>query len=130
MDNALEVIEDIQVIGYLAKELQNSYHIDYDDVLKTLRLVNSGFLGEARDFLEEIEVDVALVEDATRLSELYGRYQRIHEDKGLASQFLAEIVFDIHYNARAAIIRAVLGGERAEAETIVATVRAMPPRFD
>jgi len=126
MDAALLEIERVQVIGFLAQKLRDLYQISYDDVLKVLRLVNSGFLGEAREYLEEIEVDVALVEDATRLTDLYTHYQRVHEDNGLAAQFLAEVVFDKHYNARAAVIRAVMAGDVAEAKEIVTAVRGMP----
>lgn len=127
MDAALTEIERVQVIGFLIQQLRNAYHIDYEDALKTLRLVNSGFLGEARDYLETIGADVALVEDATRLTEMYTRYQRVHEDNGLAAQFLAEVVFDKHYNARAAVIRAVMAGNREEAVAITNAIRGMTP---
>ncbi|MCL4263943.1 MAG: SEC-C domain-containing protein [Anaerolineae bacterium] len=126
MDDALEEIERVQVIGFLSQQLRKTYDIDYDNLMKVLRWVNSGFLGEAREYLEEIGVDVALVEDATRQTEMYGRYQRIHADNGLAAQFLSEMVFDKHYNARAAIIRAVMAGNRAEAEKIVVEIPGMP----
>ncbi|GIK54744.1 MAG: hypothetical protein HND44_00065 [Chloroflexi bacterium] len=126
MDEALAEIERVQVMGFLSQQLRKTYDIDYDNLMKVLRLVNSGFLGEAREYLEEIGVDVALVEDATRQADMYGRYQRVHADNGLSAQFLAEIVFDKHYNARAAIIRAVMAGNRAEAEKIVAKIPGMP----
>jgi preprotein translocase subunit SecA len=126
MDAALVEIERVQVIGFLTQRLRKSYDIDYDNLVKVLRLVNSGFLGEAREYLEEIGIDVALVEDATRQTELYTRYQRVHADNGPAAQFLAEIVFDKHYNARAAIIRAVMAGRRAEADAIVAKIPGIP----
>ncbi len=126
MDAALVEIERVQVMGFLSQKLRETYNIDYDNLMKVLRWVNSGFLGEAREYLEEIGIDVALVEDATRQTELYTRYQRVHEDNGLAAQFLAEMVFDKHYNARAAIIRAVMAGDRAEAEDIVNQIPGMP----
>ncbi|MCP4357347.1 MAG: hypothetical protein GY796_04930 [Chloroflexi bacterium] len=125
MDAALDEIERVQVIGYLTQKLRRAYDIGYDDVVKMLRLVNSGFAAEAREYLEEIEVDVALAEEATRLFELYGRYQRIHEDNGMVAQFLAEIVFDKHYNARAAVVRATLSGERDEALAVVEKIPAL-----
>ena len=122
LDTALVEIEEIQVIGYLARELGKTYGLEYNDMVHVLRLVHTGFSSEARDYLEDKNVDVALVEDATRQWELYGRYQKIHEDNAMAAQFLAEIVFDRHYNARAALIRAVLGDEEEEAKKVVASV--------
>lgn len=129
LDEALSEIEEIQVIGYLARELGEAYGLEYNDMVHVLRLVHSGFAFEARDFLEEKEVDVALVEDATRQWELYGRYQKIHEDNAMAAQFLAEIVFDKHYNARAALIRAVLAEEIEEAKGIVDTIPGLEPEW-
>jgi len=129
MDAALVEIEKIQVIGYLAKKLGAAYDVEYNDVVKVLRLVHSGFSAEARDYLEEIDKDVALAEDAARQWDMYGRYQRIHEDTAQAAQFLGEMVFDKHYNARAALIRATLAGNRAEAEAISAEIPALGPEW-
>ena len=129
MGKALKEIEQIQVIGYLAKKLGAAYGVEYNDVVKVLRLVHSGFAAEARDYLEKIGKDVALAEDAARQWDLYSRYQRIHEDIPQAAQFLAEMVFDKHYNARAALIRATLAGNRAEAEKITAEIPALGPEW-
>ena len=129
MDDALKEIEQIQVIGYLAKKLGAAYDVEYNDVVRALRLVHSGFAAEARDYLEEIDKDVALAEDAARQWDLYGRYQRIHEDTAQAAQFLGEMVFDKHYNARAALIRAALAGNREEAEKITAEIPALGPEW-
>ncbi|NKQ34049.1 MAG: hypothetical protein HF973_00365, partial [Chloroflexi bacterium] len=129
MDAALVEIEKIQVIGYLAKKLGAAYDVEYNDVVKVLRLVHSGFSAEARDYLEGIDKDVALAEDAARQWDMYGRYQRIHEDTAQAAQFLGEMVFDKHYNARAALIRATLAGNRAEAEAISAEIPALGPEW-
>lgn len=126
MDEALIEIERSQLIGFLSQKLRTTYQVEYDVALKTLRLINSGFLAEARDYLEEQNVDVAMVEDATRLSNLYGRYQRDHKDTNATAQFLAEVVFDQHYIARSAIIRAVMAGDKAEAQRVLTAVRGMP----
>ncbi|HEX6383389.1 MAG TPA: SEC-C metal-binding domain-containing protein, partial [Anaerolineae bacterium] len=125
-DEALAEIEEIQVIGYLARTLQEPYQIDYNDLLAVLRMVRSGYLGEAREHLDKLGKDVALVDEAVRLWNLYSRYQAIHQDAGQAGQFLAETVFEQHYNARAALIRAVLGGNRAEADEIVEKIPGLP----
>ena len=79
--------------------------------------------------MESLERDTAVVEEAVRLESLYTRYQIVHQDKQKAAQFIAEQLFDQHYNARAALIRSILGGERAEAEHIVDQVPGLEPQL-
>lgn len=125
-DEALAEIEEVQVIGYLARELQEPYQIDYNDLMHVLRLVRGGFLGEARQYLDELEKDVALVDETVRLWQMYSRYNTVHQDTRQAAQFLAEIMFEKHYNARAALIRAVLGERPDEAQELVQTIPGLP----
>ncbi len=124
-DAALAEIEEVQVIGYLARVLQAPYDIDYNNLLHVLRLVRDGRLSEAREFVERLEKDAALVDEALRRWNLYTRYQAVHHDERKTAQFLAEMLFDRHYNARAALIRAVMAGDRAEAEAIVDQIPGM-----
>lgn len=126
-DEALAEIEEVQVIGYLARTLQEPYEIDYEQLLKVLRQVQVGSLGEARAYLDEREKDVALVDEIVRLQEVYHQYQAVHKNEGKAAQFLANLLFETHYNARAALIRAVLGKRMDEAEELVRTIPALPP---
>ncbi|MCB9422649.1 MAG: preprotein translocase subunit SecA [Ardenticatenaceae bacterium] len=125
-DTALAEIEEVQVIGYLSRVLQAPYDIDYNNLLTVLRLVHGGHLGQARDYLDRLGKDTALADEAKGLWEVYGRYQQVHADPRLAAQFLAETLFEKHYNARAALIRAVLGNNDAEAREIVKTIPALP----
>ena len=125
-DDALAEIEEVQVIGYLGRILQEPYDIDYNNLLAVLRLVHSGRLGQARDYLDKLDKDTALADEAKALWEVYGRYQQVHADPRLAAQFLAETLFEKHYNARAALIRAVLGDNEGEAQKIVRTIPGLP----
>lgn len=121
-DQALVDIEEVQVVGYLARELQEPFAIDFNDIRQVLRLVRAGQLGQARDYLAQIDRDTALVEEAVRLLNLYGRYQAVHNEPRQAAQFLAETVFERVYNGRAALIRALMAGDRQEAENLAATI--------
>ncbi len=125
-DAALVEIEEIQVIGYLARTLQEPYDVDYNQVLTVLRYVMGGYQAQAREYVDELGKDAALVEDAERLWKVYGRYQQVHADPHQSAQFLAETLFEKHYNARAALIRAVLGGDEAEAQQICQTIPGLP----
>ncbi len=125
---AMIEIEQVQVVGYLARVLQEPYGIDYNDLLNTLRLVRTGELAAARAFVESLDKDVALVDEILRRQTELIRWQNIHADDKLASQFLAEQVFERHYNARAALIRAVLGDRPEEARQLVATIPGLGPQ--
>jgi len=125
-DEAMAEIEKVQIIGFLARTLQEPYQLDYDNVLHVIRLVRSGMLSEARAYLDEMNKDVALVDDIVRLQEEHGRYQAIHEDPKATAQFLAEMLFDKHYTARAALIRAVLGNDEAEVKEVLTAVTGLP----
>ncbi len=122
LDAALEEIESLQVIGYLTRILGEQYQLEYEQIRQVMRLITGGRLGEAREYLEDHDKDVALVEEALRLRDLYVGYQRAQGDNGLLAQFLAEILFEQHYNARAALIRAVLNNNKDEARKVVQAV--------
>ncbi|VAW30242.1 Protein translocase subunit SecA [hydrothermal vent metagenome] len=122
MDAALVEIEELQVMGYLTRILGEQYQLEYDQIRQVIRFVSSNNLLKAREYLEQLNKDVALVEETLRLRDMYVNYQRAQGDNGLLAQFLAEILFEQHYNARAALIRAILNGDEAEAANVVQTV--------
>ena len=121
-DAALKEIDEIQLVGYLARTLQAPYNMDYNELVQTLRLLTGGRLAEARRYAVQLGKDSAVVDEALRLAGLYNRYRGARNDDRALAQFLAEQLFEQHYNARAALIRALLSNERAEAERIVARV--------
>ncbi len=122
LDAALDEIEELQVMGYLTRNLGEQYQLEYNEIRQAMRLITGGQMAEAREYLEDLDKDVALVEEAIRLRDLYVGYQRVQGDNGLLAQFLAEILFEQHYNARAALIRAVLGNDKDEATKVVQAV--------
>ncbi|WP_374689306.1 preprotein translocase subunit SecA, partial [Promineifilum sp.] len=127
-DAALVEIEQVQIIGYLARTLQEPYGIDYNDLLNTLRLARAGQLAEARAFVEGLDKDVALVDEIMRRWNELVRYQNVHADEKHLAQFLAEETFERHYNARAALIRAVLGERLNEAQQLAADIPGLGPQ--
>jgi preprotein translocase subunit SecA len=121
-DKALKEIEEVQVAGYIAREMQEPYSIDFNDIRNVIRLVRGGQLSSARDLLESRNIDVALVEEVNRLWNLYTRYQQVHEDANLSARFLAETLFEKLYNGRAALIRALMNDDQEEAEILCRTI--------
>jgi preprotein translocase subunit SecA len=119
---AMTEIDQVQIVGHLAHVLQEPYGIDYNDLLEVLRRVRGGQLAEARVFVESLDKDVALVDDIMRRWSELVRYQNIQADDKQVAQFLADQSFETHYNARAALIRAVLADRLAEANKLVETI--------
>jgi preprotein translocase subunit SecA len=128
-DSALSEIEEIQVIGYLAKSLQEPYDIDFNQARSVLRLVRGGQLTAARELLADIDKDVAMVDDAVRLTDLFTRYQVAAPDPRKAASFLSETLFDKLYNGRAALIRALISEDRDEAERLVRIIPGFMPEI-
>lgn len=129
LDEALTEIEQIQITGYLAKILQEPYDIDYNELVHVQRLVRGGFLGEARIYLDDKDKDVALVEELVRLTSEYSQYQAVKGDELKTAKFLSEIFFEKHYNARAALVRAVLADEKEEGLQIANEVAGLSPQL-
>ena len=127
-EDAMREVDQVQIVGHLARVLQEPYGIDYNDLLEVLRRVRGGQLAEARVFVEELDKDVALVDDIMRRWSELVRYQNIRADDKQVAQFLAEQTFELHYNARAALIRAVLGDRMDEAQTLVTTIPGLGPQ--
>ncbi|MCB0034559.1 MAG: SEC-C domain-containing protein, partial [Anaerolineales bacterium] len=125
-DAAAAEIEEVQVVGYIARKLKDEHEIDYTQALHVLQLVQVRRLNAAREYLKELEIDTIVVDEAVRLLNLHTNYQVALQDERKMAQFLAEQVFDLHYTARAALIRAVLGDRLAEAQRITETIPAMP----
>ena len=127
-DEAMKEIDQVQVVGYLARSLQEPYGIDYNDLLEVLRRVRTGQLGDARLYVESLDKDVALVDDIMRRWSELVRYQNIQTDEQQVAQFLAEQTFEQHYNARAALIRSVLGDRLDEARWIAENIPGLGPQ--
>ena len=126
LDDKRAKIEEDGLVNFLARDLMTSYQIDFTETRHALRLVRSNRMAEARDFLTELERDVALVDDAARLMALHDGFQATRDDVHRKARFLAEVTFDKLYSARAALIRAVMHDEDEEAQELVSTIPGLP----
>lgn len=125
-DEAIAEIEKIQVVGYLAQQFAERYNMDYADALSVVQEVQTNRLNRARTKLTELGQDTVIVDEAVRLFKLYTDYQMAQKDERRMAQFLGEQMFDEHYTARAALVRAVLAGDIATAEKLTQTIPALP----
>jgi preprotein translocase subunit SecA len=126
-EEILPELQRLQVLRFLAQSLQEPYSIDYEELLGVLRLVRDNELKQARDRLNELDADVAIVTKAQSMWDIYSRYLRIHQDQQQIGQFIADILFERHYNARAALIREVIGGNKTAAEELTRSIPGLKP---
>ena len=120
-------IELYQLAGFVARHLQTVEKVDFNHALEILPLVLTGAIPLARARAKELGHDTAIVEEATRLLDLHGRYSVARQNDLHAANFLGEILFERLYNGRAALIRAVIGGKVEEAQQLVNSVPGLSP---
>ncbi len=125
-NTAASEIEKIQVVGYLAQQFADRYDMDYADSLSVVQEVQTNRLNRARTKLTELNQDTVIADEAVRLFKLYTDYQMALKDERRMAQFLGEQMFDEHYTARAAVVRAVLGGNLPKAEKLTKEIPALP----
>ena len=125
-DAAAEKIAEIQITGYLAHQFQEQYELDYTQALHVLQLVQAKQINNGRLYLKELGKDTVIADEAVRLLALHARYQLAVQDEQKMAQFLADQIFDLHYTARAALIRAVLGNDEAQSQALTRNVPALP----
>jgi preprotein translocase subunit SecA len=126
-DGVMKEIGKVKMDNYLANYLQNNYETDRNLALQLVRLVRNGQVRQARRVVADAEKDVVMVEDVARLSGLYSRYENASDDPQAKAGILAELLFDTHYNGRAALIRAILEEDSKLAEKIVRDVPGLTP---
>lgn len=124
-DEANERIEEIQLPVFLTQKISAENEIDIAIARQMISLVRLGALAQARDYLDQNGVDTALAEEANRQHELYSKYYVASRSNEKTAAFIAEMLFDRHYQARAAVIRAVMAGDLKEAESVVAEIPGM-----
>ncbi len=125
-DAAAAEIGEIQIVGYLARSMQESSGLTYEQALDMVRLVQRGARDEARTYLKDLGMDTILADEAAHQIDLHGRYQIATKDERRMAEFLAEQLFEQHYNARAALIRAVLGQDLDTARQLCRRIPALP----
>ncbi|MGB1252184.1 MAG: preprotein translocase subunit SecA [Candidatus Promineifilaceae bacterium] len=121
-DAALVQIEQVQLTTYLAQRMAAEFNVEVGVARQTVTYVRLGAVNQARQYLVKENVDTALAEEAVRLFELYNKYQAASGDNTRTAQFLGEMLFEQHYQARAAVIRAVMNDEMDEAREVVTQV--------
>jgi len=119
---AAEEIKESQMVGFLSRQMQDTHNIDYTHIRRVLSYLNVNQIAAARRYLEDLEIDGVIADEAQHMLNLHTRYQAARSNPQQAGQFLAEIVFEHNYNGRAALIRTLLADDMAAAKKLVEEV--------
>ncbi len=123
---ALQEVDRVGVAAYLAKQLQEKHSVDWDVGRQVVRALSDGSLDLARRLLEDHpQAEAIVAETHAQMLDLM-RYRAARESGRTLSDFLAEKLYERHYNARAALVRAVLSNRLDRARQIVEETPALP----
>ena len=128
IERALPEIERVGLSRYVTQLLYEPYDLDYNEAEKLVMAIQAGVLQGSRERLADEGKDVAFVDHVLRELNTLQNYAAILNNRQatpqqvaeILSQILGQLLFEQHYNARAALIRAVLGGDK-EAAMVIAT---------
>ncbi|NDJ36422.1 MAG: hypothetical protein GYB64_17345, partial [Chloroflexi bacterium] len=124
-------VEDVlgAVISELRSEPQYS-SVDYETITQMVRQVDlssydSRRMDRARDQVKEQNLPASLIPDIEYKLKEYRSLKGLFGQQGFIDM-LAQQLYEQHYNARAALVRAVLNGDEDEAKDICAETPSLP----
>jgi preprotein translocase subunit SecA len=127
IQEALPEIERVGMSRYITRMLYESYDLDYNEAENFVMAIQAGALQASRERLADQAKDVAFVDHVLRelntlrsySSVLQNRQATPQQQAEILSEVLAQLLFEQHYNARAALIRSVLAGDKQAARAVV-----------
>ncbi len=133
IQNALPEIERVGMARYITRMLYESYQLDYNEAERLVLAIQAGALQQSREMLTDQGKDVAFVDHVLRelntfqsyASVLQNRQATLQQKSQILSEVLAQLLFEQHYNARAALIRAVLADDEMAAAKVVEEMPGM-----
>ena len=134
IQEALPKVEELGLVRYVTRALYQAYDLDYNLAEKIVTRIQAGDLVGAREQLADLEIDPTFADQANHelsvlrnYSVVLGQRQSTPQQKSNAlGEILGQLLFEQHYNARAALIRDVLSGDKTEAQRLVTVVPGLP----
>ncbi len=112
-------IDSRQMVGFLAWRLQSAYGMDYNDAMTLVRYIRDGSQESARQLAIERQQPLETVAQVQHWLDDYGQYLTARDQPDTLAEFIAERLFEQHYNARAALNRHVLKDELDQARQLL-----------
>ncbi len=127
IQQALPQVEELGVVRYVTRKLHEKYDLDYNVAEQIVSQVQVGDYTGAREKLADLGADISFADDVQNQLEVLRHYSTVIAQRQATPQqkaqalgeVLGRTLFDEHYNARAALIRAVLSGDDEEALMVV-----------
>ncbi len=137
IQEALPKVEELGLVRYVTRQLYEEFDLDYNTAEQIITRVQLGDYAGSREQLVEMGADIAFVDRAIHELGILQNYAAVLNQRQSSPQqkaqalgeVLGQMLFDEHYNARAALIRAVLSNEDEEAALIVQQTPGMPPEL-
>ena len=106
IEAALPEIERVGVARYVARELHESYGLDYNEAERLILAIQAGAVQASREQLAEQGKDVAFVDHVLRDLSTFRSYASVLQNKQAAPEqqaeiqadVLAQLLFETHYN--------------------------------
>ena len=133
IQGALPEIERVGMPRYITRVLYEAYDLDYAEAESLVIAIQAGALQRSRERMADLGQDVAFVDHVLRELNTFQSYASVLKNRQATSQqkteimseVLAQLLFEQHYNARAALIRAVLNDDEEAAAKVVQDVPGM-----
>lgn len=134
---ALPEVEELGIVRYVTRKLFESFDLDYNVAEQVVSRAQVGDYPGARDQLTELGVDVSFADEAIHELNILRNYSTVLNQRQSSPQqknqalgeILGQMLFEEHYNARAALIRAVLSNEGELAAQIVEQTPGLTPEL-
>jgi len=127
IQTALPEVEEVGIVRYVTRKLYKGFDLDYSLAEQVVTKAQIGDYNGAREQLSDLGVDIAFADEAIHELDVLRNYatvlnqrQATPEQKNHAlGEIIGKMLFERHYNARAALIRAVLSGDDVLAVQII-----------
>ena len=127
---ALPDVEQYGLVRYVTRKAYEDFGLDYN-LAETISLrIQRGELVQAREQLADAGGDISYVDHVQKEMALLNNFSSVIQNRQATTQqksqalgtILSHLMFEQHYNGRAALIRAVLAEDEEEAQKVMATI--------
>ena len=134
---ALPEVEELGIVRYVTRKLYKGFDLDYNVAEQVVTRAQIGDYTGAREQLSELGEDITFADEAIHELEVLRNYSNVLnqrqaslQDKNQAlGEVLGKLLFEEHYNARAALIRAILSEDDVLAAQIIEQTPGMSPEL-
>jgi preprotein translocase subunit SecA len=134
---ALPEVEELGVVRYVTRKLYKEFDLDYNVAEQVVTRAQVGDYTGAREQLSDMGEDITFADEAIHELDVLRNYSTVlnqrqatlHDKNQALGEVLGKLLFEEHYNARAALIRAILSEDYKLAAQIIEQTPGMSPEL-